>query len=91
MFGLMFESEREHDIRIGRFENLREETLRLFEETGTPITGAISAYLKEARPLNSSPRPKGYAGGYPPKLQQLVAEKDAVLIDRFGYAFTDLR
>jgi hypothetical protein len=91
LFGLMFESEHEHDIHIGRFEKLRKETLRLFEETGTPITDAISAYLKEAQPLNTSPRPKDYVSGYPPQLEQLVAERDKDLIGRFGYTFTDSR
>jgi Aspartyl/Asparaginyl beta-hydroxylase len=89
LFELMFRSERAHDIHIGRFENLREEALRLFEETGTPVTGAIDHYLSEARPLNASSRPKTYVGGYPPQLEQLVAEKDRDLIERFDYTFTD--
>ena len=36
LFKLMYESDRQHDIHIGRFENVREEVLRLFVETGTP-------------------------------------------------------
>jgi hypothetical protein len=91
LFDLMFHSEREHEIHIGRFENFREETLRLFEETGTPITGGINAYLKEAQPLNTSQRPTGHVGAYPPRLEQLVAEKDKALIDRFGYSFTEAK
>jgi len=91
LFRLMFDSDREHSIHIGRFENLREEMLRLFEETGTPITSGIEAYLREAKPLNASPRPDGYVGGYPPQLEKLVAEKDADLIERFNYTFTETR
>jgi hypothetical protein len=85
---LMFESEHGHQIHFGRFENLRTDALRLFEETGTPITSAITAYLAEAEPLNVSPRPKSYAGCYGPELEQLVARKDGHLIDRFGFEFS---
>jgi len=88
LFRLMFESESTHDIHIGRFENLREEALRLFECTGTPITNGIAAYLKEAEPLNPSRRPNYYVGGYQPELERLVAEKEQYVIDRFGYEFS---
>jgi len=89
LFQLMFESENPGRIHIGQFENLRAEALRLFEETGAPVTKGIAAYLKETRALNSSPRPKSYSGGYTPKLEQLVADKEKYLIDRFGYSFVD--
>ena len=91
LFKLMYESETDHRILIGRFEDLREETIRLFEETGTPITNGIAAYLKDARALNPSRRPKSYSDGYEADLKQLVAEKDKYLIDRFGYVFSDTR
>ena len=84
---LMFESERDHQIQYGQFENIRAEALRLFEETGTPITNAITAYLDQAEPLNASPRPKSYVDCYGPELMQLVAEKDGYFVDRFGYQF----
>ena len=83
---LMFESESDHQIHYGRFENLREDALRLLEETGTPITSAITEYLAEAEPLNASPRPKSFDDCYGPELSQLVADKDGQLIERFGYA-----
>jgi len=85
LFNLMYESSNEHEIHIGRFENLREEMLRLFELTGTPITDEISAYLTQAEVLNASPRPKDYVAGYPKHLELLVGEKEKSLIDRFGY------
>ena len=84
----MYESARTHRIHIGRFENLREETLRLFEQTGTPITKRITAYLENTGVMNSSPRPETYIGGYTPELEHLVAEKDAYLIDQFSYVFS---
>jgi len=89
LFQLMFESDDPGRVRIGRFENLREETLRLFEEAGTPITNGITNYLKEAKPLNSSRRPLSYAPGYPPALAKLLAIKDSYLLDRFGYGFEE--
>ena len=87
LFQLMYETDNSHRIHIGRFENLREEMRRLFEQTDTPITERITAYLREARVLNQSPRPKSYIGGYTPELEKLVAEKEKYLIDRFGYRF----
>jgi len=89
LFQLMHESDGNQQINIGRFERIREETRRLFELTGTPITEGIDAYLKEARALNSSPRPGSFTGGYPPELEQLVADKDRYLIERFGYEFAE--
>ncbi len=89
LFQFMFESVRTHQIHIGRFENLREEALRLFEETGTPITNNISSYLKSGRKLNVSPRPNYFVGAYPPDLEKLAAEKEKYLIDRFGYEFSE--
>jgi len=88
LFQLMYESDKNHDIHIGRFESLREEALRLFEETGTPITKGISAYLNEGDVLNSSQRPKFYIERYGPELEQLVADRDKYLIDRFDYDFS---
>jgi hypothetical protein len=86
---LMFESERDHQVRFGRFENLRTEALRLLEETGTPITSAITEYLEQAEALNASSRPKTYVDSYGPELATLVVERDSYLIDRFGYQFSE--
>ncbi len=89
LFQLMFRSGGGRAIHIGRFENLREEAFRLFEETGTPITNPMVDYLKNARPLNESPRPKSFVGAFGPELERLVAEKERALIDRFGYEFSE--
>jgi len=85
----MYESENARSIHIGRFENLREEVLRLFVETGTPISNGITAYLEKAKALNPSPRPDSYIGGYPPDLEQLVADKDRYLIEEFSYQLSE--
>ena len=86
---LMFESKTTHRVHIGRFEDLREEALRLFTITGTPITDGITSYLKMADALNSSPRPRDIMGAYPPELELLVADKEKYLIDQFGYYFSE--
>jgi len=86
---LMFEAKKRHRVHLGRFENLREEALRLFTLTDTPITAGITAYLQQADALNSSPRPTDIIGTYSPELELLVAEKDKYLIDQFGYDFSE--
>ncbi len=88
---LMFRSARRPTIHIGRFENLRAAALRLFEETGTPVTNRLVAYLREAPPLNASPRPGNFVDAYGAGLEALVAEREATIINRFGYEFSSLR
>ncbi|MDA0707281.1 MAG: hypothetical protein O2805_11885 [Proteobacteria bacterium] len=88
LFKLMYASDRKHDIHIGRFENLKDEVLRLFTLTATPISAGIAGYLEESRPLNGSPRPVSYIGGYPPELEQLVAQRDKYLIEKYDYHFS---
>lgn len=88
LFRLMYKTERSHRVHIGRFEQVREEALRLFDETGTPITDEMRVYLKDSEPRNDSQRPVYYAEGYTPALRQLVAEKDRDLIAEFAYEFS---
>jgi len=87
----MYETTTSKQLMIGRFEKLRVDALRLFEETGTPITNAITSYLREEKPANSSKRPKDFIGAYTPDLQRLVSEKDSFVIEQFGYDFSDAR
>lgn len=89
LFELMFRAGRERRILIGRFENLREDALRLFEETGAQVTDRVAGYLREAPPLNASRRPRRFADAYGPKLKELVAEKERAFIRRFGYEFSE--
>lgn len=88
LFDLMFRSGHPRQIHYGRFENLREEAMRLFEETGVSITKQIAAYLKMAPPANASLRPKQYSDAYNPKLRQLLIEREQGLVERFGYEFS---
>ncbi len=87
LFELMFRCRHEPLIRYGQFENLREDALRLFEETGVKITKPILAYLRLAPALNQAVRPQGYADMYCPALGELLAAREQSLIEKFGYQF----
>ena len=87
LFRLMYETNRSHVVHIGKFEQLRDEALRLFEMTGTPVSNQMRAYLKDSEPQNDSRRPVYYAEGYTAELRELVADKDQDLIEEFGYEF----
>ncbi len=89
LFQLMYRTENDHQVHIGRFENLAEETKRLFDLTGTPVTSGIAAYLDRSEVLNSSPRRKDFLGAYTPELEQLVRDKDQFLVDKFDYEFSE--
>ena len=89
LFGLMYGSSRQHDIRLGRFENLRDDALQLFEDSGMPMYDNLIRAVRQSAPLNGSPRPKGFVDRYPAALQQLVAEKDAEYIEEFDYRFVE--
>ena len=58
LFQLMFETEKSHRTFIGRFENLREEALRLFEETGTPITKRHCGVPRGGKATECEPSPE---------------------------------
>jgi hypothetical protein len=90
LFQLMFDTDNPERILIGRFENLRKEALRLFEEVGAPITKGVTTYLETAKPMNPSARPPSYTRGYSPELRQLVADRDSYVIDRYGYEFKEV-
>ncbi|ARN76129.1 hypothetical protein [Oceanicoccus sagamiensis] len=87
LFKLMYNSRKKHKLHIGRFENLREETMALLKTTGTPITPGILEYLNKREAMNPSEREKSYKDYYSKELQLLVAEKDRYIIERFGYTF----
>lgn len=87
LFNLMFRTGRERNILFGRFENLRKDALRLFEETGVPISKRITNYLGAAPALNASPRPGNFTDAYSQTLERLVAERERGLIEKFDYKF----
>jgi hypothetical protein len=73
---------------IGRMERMREELIPLLTAAGEPMSGPLRSYVLEAPSVNTSEHAR-YTECYTPQLAQLVAERDAQLIERFGYKFGD--
>jgi len=74
------------DAHIGHMESLRTELPALLEAAGE-APGA--AFLDEVRrmPARNVSRHAAYAGYYDARLRERVAQRDAALIARHGYAF----
>jgi hypothetical protein len=70
-------------LQMGR---LREDLLPFLERAGTPITPAMQSWLSDTPPVNTSTHER-YAVYYDDALRQLVADKDADVIRRHGFAF----
>lgn len=73
-------------VHIGRMEELRDEFPRLLELVGQPLGPPLQAYMASAAPRNTS-RHDGYARYYSDSLRDLVAERDAEVIERHEYRF----
>lgn len=72
--------------RIGHMESLREELPRMLAAVGEPLSTAFHADVRGMAPLNVS-RHEAYAGYYDARLRDLVARRDARVIERHGYQF----
>jgi hypothetical protein len=82
----MFGSDIEN-VRLGRFENLRHEFLSIISDiTELPLMlkYGVNWYPK----VNKSPH-KHYSEYYDDELRETIAEKDKMMIHRFGYQFED--
>ncbi len=73
-------------VTIGRMETLREDLARFLETIGVRLDSDRAAYLAQQPPLNASSHAP-YASLYDDKLRDFIAEKDAPVITRHGYAF----
>jgi hypothetical protein len=71
---------------IGRMERLREELAPMLVSAGQPVNGPLHSYIMEAPSSNTSEH-SAYHDYYSPELAKLVAERDAPLIEQFGYRF----
>lgn len=71
---------------IGRMEHLREDLLNLLAEVGEPIGAQMKEFIERGAPRNVSQHGE-YTSYYDPTLAGLVAEREAAVIARFGYAF----
>ena len=73
-------------MRIGRMESLREELLSMLEGVGTTVSVPMLDYIRSAPARNVSEHAE-YASYYSNELRDLVAERDAEIIQRHGYQF----
>ncbi len=73
------------DVHIARMERMRVELPAHMTAAGVPAGGALLAFLGSAPPRNASAHPPA-AGAYDATLRALVADRDRVLRERFGYA-----
>lgn len=74
-------------VKIARMEYLRIEVPQLLESAGEPMTPALRDYIDTAPALNTSEH-EPHRQLYDDELAQLVAERDAFVIERHGYAFS---
>ena len=75
-----------NDVSMLDMHALRDGLPVLLEQIGVPATAAMRHYLSRAPALNSSEHGH-YADYYDATLRALVAERDAEVIARHGYAF----
>jgi len=71
---------------IGRFENLRDEFLSIMAQLSVDETQAIREKFNGSARLNESSH-SHYSRYYDDDLRGLIAQKDAFLIDKYGYEF----
>lgn len=85
MFERMFGTDYER-ARIGRYEYLQEDLVGILEEIDVPETANVARAMSRAPRLNMS-RHSHYSHYYSNELANLVATKDARIIEKFGYSF----
>ena len=71
---------------IGRCENLRADFLAFLERVGASISAELREFVLNASPRNTSQH-GDWHGYYDQELAQLVAARDASVIERFRYTF----
>lgn len=71
---------------IGHFENLQIDFLSIMQQLGVAEIDAIRTKFETSAHLNKS-RHSHYSAYYDDELCHLVAQKEAMLIDKYGYQF----
>lgn len=79
---------RDGAVRIARMEELREAIPALVRASGETISEAADSHFASAPPLNRSQH-RPYESYYDAALRDLVATRDAELIERHRYRFGD--
>lgn len=73
-------------VIVGRLEVLRDELLPMLESVGQSVSASMRSYVADESPRNSSGHTV-YTEYYSNELRDLVAERDAEVINRHGYRF----
>ncbi|MFO1468796.1 MAG: hypothetical protein U1F35_20510 [Steroidobacteraceae bacterium] len=73
-------------VIVGRQEHLREELLPMLESVGEPITPELREFVERELPRNVSTH-KAYVDYYDAPLRDLVAQRDAEVLERHRYVF----
>ena len=74
---------------IGRFENMQEEFLSIMDQISVEETDAIRNKFRGLARFNKSSHSQ-YSRYYDDELRDLVAQKEALIIDKYGYEFEQL-
>ena len=75
-------------LHIRRVDRIREEFASLLAAVGEPITAAMRAHIRQS-PAGEAPEAVEYTHLYGDTLRDIVAERDADIIARYGYRFGD--
>jgi Flp pilus assembly protein TadD len=86
LFGRMFGDRNEGQVIIGKFENLEDEFLRIADQLGIAHHDELCSELNRRERRNVSLR-SHYSHYYDAALRDLVASKEAALIEDFGYRY----
>ena len=73
-------------LHIGRFENLQQEFVSIMRELGIDEADAMQARFDSTPRINAS-RHSHYSKYLDSELRDLIAEKESLIIDKYGYRF----
>src|SRR5262245_35956998 len=88
LFSFLFRHMHEggRDIHFLRMERLREDLLEWLRAMNIPVTPEMDHHIRQSERVNATSH-QPYPTYYDADLARLVRERDAALIDRFGYRF----
>jgi len=75
-------------MHIGRMERMRTELVPMLVSVGQSVSAALRAFIAEEPARNTSEH-GSYVEHYDDALRDLVAQRDAPIIERHGYRFGD--
>ena len=86
LFDYLYEPRAPGELRLGRQERLREDFLEQLAALDVPVSAELRTFVEEGAARNASPH-GFYTSYYDPALRDLVAIRDANVINAMGYRF----